>query len=117
MTCVTARGPRRAKIYGVRSDNFRSEREGNTMARLFLAAVVILMAPEVVITSAAAGCWPPGNVHCQYGANEGPKYGVGWHSGHPVNAGKPTNAQKKIPKLMNTSDYLGGDVPRKARPS
>jgi hypothetical protein len=65
------------------------------MARLFLTAIVMLMAPEVVITSAAAMCWPPGNVHCQYGANGGAKYGFGWHSGHPVNAGKPTNAQKK----------------------
>jgi hypothetical protein len=66
------------------------------MARLFLTAVVMLMASGVAVTSAAAKmCWPPGNIHCQYGADGGPKYGVGWHSGHPVNAGKPTNAQKK----------------------
>ena len=64
------------------------------MARLFLTAVVMLMASGVAITSAAAMCWPPGNVHCQYNANGGAKYGVGWHSvQHPT--GKPTNAQKK----------------------
>jgi hypothetical protein len=63
------------------------------MARLFLTAVVMLMAPELVVTPAAAMCWPPGNIHCEYGANGGAIYGRHW--GHPVNSGKPTTAHKK----------------------
>ena len=75
------------------------------MARLFLAAVVMLTAPEVVITSAAQCAGPP-EMSTVNTALTGSKVRCRAASGAPNKCREADERTEKISKLMNSSDYL-----------